>query len=84
MAKGVLKELIKEIRQVLEEQKNALSSLKFVLTLAVIGLLVIISLVDPHNLNFTGESRPDYPPETKAAAFAFVAAVAAFPCHYGS
>ena len=52
---------------------------KFVLTIAVVGLLVINSIADPHNLTFfTGESRPKYEPETRATAFALIAAIAAF------
>ena len=55
------------------------SFLKFVLTIAVVLLLAINSCADPHNLTFfIGESRPDYKPDTRAAAFALIAAIAAF------
>lgn len=57
----------------------SLDSLKLALTIGVVGLLVINSVADPHNLTFfIGESRPEYQPDTRAAVFALIAAIAAF------
>ena len=57
----------------------SIDSLKLVLTIAVVGLLAINSFADPHNLTFfIGDSRPEYKPDTRAAAFALIAAIAAF------
>ena len=53
------------------------SFLKFILTIAVVLLLAINSCADPHNLTFfTGESA-EYNRDTRAAAFALIAAIAA-------
>ena len=58
---------------------TSLDSWKIVLTIAIVGLLVINSILDPHNLTFfIGESRPEYKPDTRAAAFALITAIAAF------
>ena len=52
--------------------------LKYVLTIAIVALLVINSIADPHNLAFfAGESRLEYKPETRATTFALIAAIAA-------